>query len=60
MNALPGPSQARAPRLASDFLRLLFSAAIGVPATAAAEGLYLTFSGSGLSLDAVVVAVYIL
>jgi hypothetical protein len=59
MNAYAGPSQARTPRLASDFRRLLFSAAIGVPATAAAEGLYLAFSGSGLSVDAVVVAVYI-
>lgn len=59
MNALSGPSKARTPRLASDFPRLLFSAAIGVPATAAAEGLYLAVSGSGLSVDAVVVAVYI-
>ena len=53
------PTQARTPRLASDFRRLLFSAAIGVPATAAAEGLYLAFSGSGLSVVAVVVAAYI-
>lgn len=53
------PTQARTPRLASDFRRLLFSAAIGVPATAAAEGPYLAFSGSGLSVVAVVVAAYI-
>jgi uncharacterized membrane protein len=59
MNARPGPTQARTPSLASDFRRLLFSAAIGVPATAAAEGLYLIFSGSGLSAVAVVVAAYI-
>jgi len=57
MNARSDPiSQASTPRLASDFHRLLFSAALGVPATAAAEGLYLAISGSGLSVIAIVVA----
>ena len=59
MNARSDPAQAATPRLASDFHRLLFSAAIGVPATAAAEGLYLATSGTGLSVVAVVVAAYI-
>ena len=59
MNALPDPAQARTPRLASDFQRLLFSVAIGAPATAVAEGLYLAISGNGLSAVAVVVAAYI-
>jgi uncharacterized membrane protein len=57
-DAAPDPGQARTPRLASDFQRLLFSAAIGAAATAAAEGLYLAISGSGLSAVAVVVAAY--
>jgi Protein of unknown function (DUF1345) len=59
MSALPDPTQARTPRLASDFQRLLFSVAIGAPATAVAEGLYLAISGNGLSAVAVVVAAYI-
>jgi hypothetical protein len=59
MNARPDPTQAPTPRLASDFQRLVFSAAIGAPATAAAEGLYLAISGNGLSAVAVVVAAYI-
>jgi uncharacterized membrane protein len=60
MNALADPTrQASTPRLASDFQRLLFSAALGLPATAAAEGLYLAISGSGLSVIAIVVAAYI-
>jgi uncharacterized membrane protein len=60
MNARSDPiSQASAPRLASDFHRLLFSAALGVPATAAAEGLYLAISGSGMPVIAIVVAGYI-
>jgi hypothetical protein len=60
MNAHFDPtSQASTPRLASDFRRLLFSVALGVPATAAAEGLYLAISGSGLSAVAIVVAAYI-
>jgi hypothetical protein len=33
--------------------------AIGVPATVAAEGLYLAFSGSGISTVATFVAAYI-
>jgi hypothetical protein len=59
MKASPDPAPGRTPRLASDFRRLLFSAAIGVPATAAAEGLYLAFSDSGISTVAVFVAAYI-
>jgi hypothetical protein len=59
MNARPDPAQAPTPRLASDFQRLLFSAATGAAATAAAEGLYLAISGSGLSAVAIVVAAYI-
>jgi len=59
MSALPDPTQGRTPRLASDFQRLLFSVAIGAPATAVAEGLYLAISGNGLSAVAVVVAAYI-
>jgi uncharacterized membrane protein len=58
MNAPADPGQARTPRLASDFNRLLFSAAIGAVATVAAEGLYLAISGRGLSLVAIVVAAY--
>jgi hypothetical protein len=59
MNASPDPTPARTPRLASDFQRLLFSAAIGAAATVAAEGLYLAISGSGLSAVAGIVAAYI-
>jgi Protein of unknown function (DUF1345) len=59
MKASPDPAPGRTPRLASDFRRLLFSAAIGVPATVAAEGLYLAFSGSGISTVAIFVAAYI-
>ncbi len=59
MNARPDPTPARTPRLASDFQRLLFSAAIGAAATVPAEGLYLAISGSGLSAIAVIVAAYI-
>lgn len=58
MNAPADPGQARTPRLASDFNRLLFSAAIGAVAVVAAEGLYLAISGRGLSLVAIVVAAY--
>jgi uncharacterized membrane protein len=53
------PVQAGTPRLASDFQRLLFSAAIGAVATALAEGLYLAIAGSGLSAIAIIVAAYI-
>jgi hypothetical protein len=59
MSAPPDPAQVPTPRLASDFRRLLFSVAIGAPATAVAEGLYLAISGNGLSAVAVVVAAYI-
>jgi uncharacterized membrane protein len=59
MNARPDPTLAQTPRLASDFQRLLFSAAIGAAATMAAEGLYLAISGSGLSAVAGIVAAYI-
>ena len=59
MNARPDPTPAQTPRLASDFQRLLFSAAIGAAATMAAEGLYLAISGSGLSAVAGIVAAYI-
>jgi uncharacterized membrane protein len=59
MKAHPDPTQAPTPRLASDFQRLLFSAAIGAAPTAAAEGLYLAISGRGLSAVAIVVAAYI-
>jgi hypothetical protein len=59
MNPRPDPTQAPTPRLASDFRRLLFSAAIGAPATAAAEGLYVAISGSGLSAVTIVAAAYI-
>ena len=58
MNAPADPGEAQTPRLASDFNRLLFSAAIGAVATVAAEGLYLAISGRGLSLVAIVVAAY--
>jgi hypothetical protein len=59
MTAGPDPAQAPTPRLASDFQRLLFSAAIGVPVTAAAEGLYLAISGGDQTAVAIVVAAYI-
>jgi hypothetical protein len=59
MTAGPDPAQAPTPRLASDFQRLLFSAAIGVPVTAAAEALYLAISGGDQTAVAIVVAAYI-
>jgi uncharacterized membrane protein len=58
MNVPADPGEAQTPRLASDFNRLLFSAAIGAVATVVAEGLYLAISGRGLSLVAIVVAAY--
>src|SRR5271165_4433817 len=58
MNARPDPTQAPTPRLASDFQRLLFSVAIGAPATAAAEGLYLAISGNGLSTNVLALETY--
>jgi hypothetical protein len=53
------PAQTRTPRFASDFDRLLFSAAIGAASTVVAEGLYLGISGTGLSVNATVVGLYI-
>jgi hypothetical protein len=59
MNVLRDSERARTPRLVSDFLRLLFSAAIGLVSTGLAEGLYLGISGKGLSVEATVVVAYI-
>jgi hypothetical protein len=59
MNARPDSLQERTPRLAYDFNRLLLSVAIGVPSAVAAVGLYLAFSGTGLSAVAVFVALFI-
>jgi Protein of unknown function (DUF1345) len=59
MNGPPELGGAPTPRLASDFHRLVFSTAIGAGCTVVAEGLYLGFSGTGLSVDAFVVAAYI-
>jgi hypothetical protein len=58
VSARPDPLQERTPRLAYDFQRLLFSVAIGVPSAGAAIGLYLAFSGTGLSAVAIFVALY--
>jgi hypothetical protein len=43
----------------SDFRRLLFAAAIGAALTLVAEGLYLIISGRNVSVEAVIVAVYL-
>jgi hypothetical protein len=53
------PEQTRTPRFAADFDRLLFSAAIGAGSTLVAEGLYLGISGTGLSVNAIVVSLYV-
>lgn len=58
MNARPDPPQERTPRLAYDFRRLVFSAAVGVPSAVAAVGLYLAVSGTGLPAVAVFVGLY--
>jgi uncharacterized membrane protein len=58
VKARPDPLQERTPRLVYDFQRLLFSVAIGVPSAGAAIGLYLAFSGTGLSAVAIFVALY--
>jgi uncharacterized membrane protein len=52
------PAQAYTPRLASDFKRLLASAAIGAAVTVVAEGLYLAVSNSSVGV-AIIVAAYI-
>jgi hypothetical protein len=53
------PEQTQTPRLTSDFERLLFSAAIGVGSTVVAEGLYLGISHTAVSVDAIIVALYL-
>ena len=58
MNTRPDPLQERTPRLAYDFHRLLFSAAIGVPSAVAAVALYLAFSGTSLSAVAIFVSLF--
>jgi hypothetical protein len=59
MDAPPDPELAQAPRLADDFQRLLFSAAIGAASTSLAEALYLGISGVRLSVDAIIIGAYI-
>lgn len=53
------PEQTRTSRLASDFERLIFSAAFGAVSTVVAGGLYLGISQTALSVDAIVVALCI-
>jgi uncharacterized protein DUF1345 len=59
MEAPPGSELAHAPRLADDFQRLLFAAAIGAASTSLAEALYLGISGVRLSVDAIIIGAYI-
>ena len=59
MDAPLDPRERPTPRLVSDFRRLLFSAAIGAVCTVVAEGLYLAISGRALSVEVIVVAIYI-
>ncbi len=59
MTALPDPAGSRTPRLASDFDRLVFSAGIGAACTIVGEGLYLGISRNAVSVEVVVVAVYL-
>jgi hypothetical protein len=59
VNDFPDPKQTRTPRLASDFQRLLYSAAIGGACTVVAEGMYLGISRKSPSVDAIVVAAYV-
>ena len=59
MDAPLDPRERPTPRLVSDFRRLLFSAAIGAVCTVVAEGLYVAISGRALSVEVIVVAIYI-
>jgi Protein of unknown function (DUF1345) len=59
MTPLPDPDPAEVPLLASDFRRLLFSAAIGTASTLVAGALYLGASGGKVTADAIIVAIYI-
>src|SRR5271167_3874723 len=59
MTLLPDPNLAKVPLLASDFRRLLFSAAIGTASTLVAAALYVGASGGDLTADAIIVGIYI-
>jgi uncharacterized membrane protein len=54
VNTRPDPLQERTPRLAYDFHRLLFSAAIGVPSELAGTGPTISVQWSGLATVSVV------